>query len=892
MEKSKKNLKIAILGLIFAILILPCAIILSGCDDKTVYIEQPKYEINIEKSENGSLSTNKTSAYEDESIIITTTPNENYKLGSILISGVAIEKITENKYLFNMPDHNITIKATFTLKEVESEEQYDIKTISSDNGVIFADKTKAKVGEKVTILASPNNNYELSSIFSDNVTLTKEANNTYSFIMPESNVTICADFQLIEYTYSITKSPQTNNANITFSVNNAKENEIVSIFIEPAPNYIVKDVRSENNTVQNFNKLNENTYTFIMPAKDVSIIVETESFVPYTIEDIVGSYKVTNVIYEDSLFYNDSPYVTNNFIQINEDLTATIVLFDGTFASTSNNTTSNYYIFENIDFSIVGDKINATVENMPIMEIKILNENTINVNYANYIFLTFTKLSNYELQNGTYTSVEDSSNLNITDNQIVLGSYNFDKLYVFGNYIVLDTDDGSNDKFIFEFNFVNDYLTLQGYKYNYFNNEFIEINKVFINSSKQNFTIEDIVGSYKVTNVIYENSSFYNDSPYLTNNFIKINENYTATIAMHIGYMHEEVDNSYSNYYIYENLNFSIVGDKINANIEDVPISEIKILNENTIYVGYDNYIFFTFTKLSDYELQNGTYTSVEDSSNLNITDNQIVFGSYNIDKFYVFGNYIVLDINDGSNDKFIFEFEFANNYLTLYGYKYDYYNNKFEKTNKVFVNSSRPNYTIDDIVGSYDITKMINVQYDIHEIEKIDDYQVFIKINSDYTASIATILSEDSIPTNFYILNDIQFTFENNVVSLQIENLETLKNIYIANASTILFSMEYSWSSRIYIAEKLTETPIQNGTYTQNDEQFIVANDKITYKNEEYTDFVIFNNIIIINIDENNKLALFTKTTDTSVEVECYKYDKTVDTYDFTLTSYDIYNK
>lgn len=75
--------------------------------------------------------------------------------------------------------------------------EYSIECQSSENGYVFVADTEVKAGEKVILAAHPNAGYRLTSFLLDG-----EAIDGVSFVMPQKDVTVSAQFEVV--TYSIT----------------------------------------------------------------------------------------------------------------------------------------------------------------------------------------------------------------------------------------------------------------------------------------------------------------------------------------------------------------------------------------------------------------------------------------------------------------------------------------------------------------------------------------------------------------------------------------------------------------------------------------------------------------------------------------------------------------
>ena len=152
--------------------------------------------ILIMNSENGTITSDKTSALNGETITLTVTPSNGYKLKNII--GVNTTKIDDTIYTFIMPNEDVTINAEF-------EKISKIITINNtNNGTISSSNTNAITGETITLTVTPSNGYKLKNIIGVNAT--KVNDTTYTFLMPNEDATINAEFELIYEENTITKT--------------------------------------------------------------------------------------------------------------------------------------------------------------------------------------------------------------------------------------------------------------------------------------------------------------------------------------------------------------------------------------------------------------------------------------------------------------------------------------------------------------------------------------------------------------------------------------------------------------------------------------------------------------------------------------------------------------
>ena len=75
------------------------------------------YEINVEPSENGTVTVSPTSPKEGDTVTITATPDEDYKVGTVTVTDedgkAVVVSGRDGKYTFTQPDCNVTVAVKF-----------------------------------------------------------------------------------------------------------------------------------------------------------------------------------------------------------------------------------------------------------------------------------------------------------------------------------------------------------------------------------------------------------------------------------------------------------------------------------------------------------------------------------------------------------------------------------------------------------------------------------------------------------------------------------------------------------------------------------------------------------------------------------------------------------
>lgn len=171
---------------------------------------RPTYSVTAPVSTpNGSVTVSAAAVHEGDTVTITVTPNAGYQ-GSVPVvkdadgNTLAITDAGNGKYTFVMPAKNVVVTAAeFTPTS------YTITGPSKpSNGTVSLSAATAHKGDTVTITVTPDVNFTAKTPVvtgaSGNVAVTKVSDTTYTFVMPEGNVTVDASFSVINFTLAYT----------------------------------------------------------------------------------------------------------------------------------------------------------------------------------------------------------------------------------------------------------------------------------------------------------------------------------------------------------------------------------------------------------------------------------------------------------------------------------------------------------------------------------------------------------------------------------------------------------------------------------------------------------------------------------------------------------------
>jgi hypothetical protein len=257
------------------------------------------YSISIaENIAHGSVTANKTSATEGETVTLTATPANGYQFSTWNVTAGGNETVTVAGGSFTMPAHNVTVSATFTELPPTT---YSISVTGGTASVNGTTVTSATAGTTVTITANtPDTGYEVDCVFVNNGAVSVSGTgSTRTFTMPASNVTVNVTFTPINYSVSIPSS--ISNGTVTTDKQTAHIGDTVTLTITPSDGYKLDSISASGVTLNG----SGTTRTFTMPAADVNV---TASFVTIKIGTKNRPNAVGDIVFNDETALPASEY--------------------------------------------------------------------------------------------------------------------------------------------------------------------------------------------------------------------------------------------------------------------------------------------------------------------------------------------------------------------------------------------------------------------------------------------------------------------------------------------------------------------------------------------------------------------------------------------------------
>lgn len=301
-------------------------------------------------------------------------------------------------YTFTMPDGDVTISVTKAAKT------YAVKVADANKDTLKitspeADLDKVAEGTSVTVVATPKDGYTLTAdgvvvTYGDNQTLKAtpdtEKANTYTFAMPAGDATVSAAFEEVKK-YNVTVAGTVENGTVGVEPKTAAAKDVVTVTVTPNTNFkytdgSLKATYTDGGTKKEINDFKavdgkENTYTFEMPAADVTVSaafeeIATETYTVTVTKDGDGKVTVNEQETEklEGLKSGDTVTLKINPIDTDTLLTelAGVTVTSGKVDVSTTNVDENTYTFKMPD----GD-VNVSVKFTTVeygIEVKMLGE--------------------------------------------------------------------------------------------------------------------------------------------------------------------------------------------------------------------------------------------------------------------------------------------------------------------------------------------------------------------------------------------------------------------------------------------------------------------------------------------------------------------------------------
>ena len=283
--------------------------------DVTINVEKnaKTYEVKQAETTNGKLEISPATAAEGATVTVKVTPDAGYALkeNGLKVTykdadnneqTVKVAEGTEaNTYTFAMPAYPVNVSAEFA-----KEYKVTVADTANKNGETKVSATAAVEGTEVTVTVKAADNYQLKA---DSLTYSYQigedkktekltlTDGKATFTMPAADVTVSAAFEPVKVeTYSVTINPSDNGTVTADKTADLKAGDTVILTVTPADDMYKLAQLAENGLkvtytdaagtaqpVEVAEGTEANTYTFEMPAADVTVAAQF-TVVKYGIE--------------------------------------------------------------------------------------------------------------------------------------------------------------------------------------------------------------------------------------------------------------------------------------------------------------------------------------------------------------------------------------------------------------------------------------------------------------------------------------------------------------------------------------------------------------------------------------------------------------------------------
>lgn len=293
---------------------------------------------------------------EDVYVTVSSDSSSEYIVG-VKMNGTTLTQ-SDGVYKFVMPAENVVIT-------VEYKNYYNISVNNdghNDTVIVVKDAagnliSKAKEGDQINFTVSCSSTSEYIAAVKVNGSAITDTEGIYSFTMPAENVSITIDYKSY-YTLSVSKH-DTTTVTVKNSAGNditsSKEGETISVTVtnNSEDEYIVS-------VKMNGTELGatDGTYSFTMPAENVSIVVEYKSF--YTISYNAEGRTDTTVTFKDASGNDATKLKEGDKVSVTVSSTASTQYISSIKANgTEIGTTDGTY-----EYTMPAENVTVTVEYM------------------------------------------------------------------------------------------------------------------------------------------------------------------------------------------------------------------------------------------------------------------------------------------------------------------------------------------------------------------------------------------------------------------------------------------------------------------------------------------------------------------------------------------------
>ena len=251
------------------------------------------YSITVNASQNGTVTANEY-AIEGDNIALNISPAEGYMLDTLSVTDASGNSVDVENNAFTMPASAVTVNATFRVAVPHA------ITVPNENsgGTVASNLESATAGTTVTLTVAPADDYRLSAVTVNGgaVEVTKVNDTTYTFVMPDADVTVNATFEKIPHSVNVETSE---NGTVSADKQTAVAGDTVTLTWTAEDGYTLDKITvtdAENNEVT----IDQGVLacTFVMPSSDVTV---TATFKVQLVTSVAITWGSMEFTYDDTV---------------------------------------------------------------------------------------------------------------------------------------------------------------------------------------------------------------------------------------------------------------------------------------------------------------------------------------------------------------------------------------------------------------------------------------------------------------------------------------------------------------------------------------------------------------------------------------------------------------
>lgn len=214
--------------------------------------EMPKFDVKVsadfklahtitidKNTKHGTVSADRSKAIEGQQVTLHSHPEPRYMVDRYLVyrTGVPQDTVHVNDTVFQMPDFDVTVSATFRTA-------LRVSVDSTEHGTIRVTDSLALPGQNIGVIVKPDQGYqldELTVVSDDDPSTSSPVSEWNVFQMPDFDVTVKATFRETDEYYAVTPDTLVEGGHVLLDVDKATRGESVMLRNAPEPGYQFKE---------------------------------------------------------------------------------------------------------------------------------------------------------------------------------------------------------------------------------------------------------------------------------------------------------------------------------------------------------------------------------------------------------------------------------------------------------------------------------------------------------------------------------------------------------------------------------------------------------------------------------------------------------------------------